>query len=278
MSTTPPAWAHLQPQSLKALLTPPERRPQALRLTPDRVSVEAALRVPIVAAARLLMERAAAQGGFRLTPAGFLKRADVRPVFDQTDWPGIDKAAVLAANKVINEEDAYGVFFTRIVLQSAGLLRRRLGVLRVSKTGQSLLAPEAAPALLALLFEATFWKTNLQDFDRVPLEFWPQHHMGVVLWSLSVAAYGWSSGEALMQASTIMQTLDDGTAPDLPEFAFVVRALRPLAWLGLIELKDDDGDARPPTSPGFREYRKAPLFDELLSFKVDMMGAEEARH
>ncbi len=41
----------------------------------------------MVMSARLLMEHAMAQGGLKLTPAGFLKRADVRPIFDRTDWP-----------------------------------------------------------------------------------------------------------------------------------------------------------------------------------------------
>lgn len=139
---------------------------------------------PIVHAARLLLALAVEKTGLVLTPAGALKRVDVWHVFDQTEWPGYNKADILAVNKVTNEHDAYGVLFTRIALQAAGLLRKRSGVLKVTKAGKALLAPEAAPALLAELFEAVFWKMDLQDFDRNPIVFWPQHHMGVVLWSL----------------------------------------------------------------------------------------------
>lgn len=266
---------HLQPTSLKALLEPPGRVPRALRLTPYNVPAEAALQVPMIQAARLLLELAVEKGGLVLTPAGFLKRADVWHVFDRTEWPGYDKATTLAVNKVINEDDAYGVLFTRIALQAAGLLRKRLGVLKASKRGKAMLAPEAAPALLAELFEAVFWKVNLQDFDRNPIEFWPQHHMGVVLWSLSVTAHGWSSAAALMPACTIMETLDAVSRPDLPEFAMVTRVLRPLTWLGLLESRKE----KRASGWGVDEdFRKVPLFGQLVSFEVEMKGAEGARH
>ena len=275
MTDLPPAWTCLQPSSLKALLEPPGRVPQAVRLTPDRVPVEAALQVPMVIAARLLLGLAVEKGGLVLTPAGALKRADVRHVFDRTEWPGYDKATTLAMNKVINEDDAYGVLFTRIVLQAARLLRKRSGVLKASKAGKAMLASEAAPALLAALFEATFWKVNLQDFDRNPLEFWPQHHMGVILWSLSVTAHRWSRSAVLTPACTIMETIGDPIAPDFPEFAMTTRVLRPLSWLGVLESRRSE---ERPGSGLDDDVRKAPLFDQLLGFEVELKGGSEARH
>ena len=271
----PPTWAHLQPASIKALLEPPGKLPTALRLTPYDVPNEAALAVPQVIAARLLLERAVNQGGLVLTPAGFLKRADVWHVFDRTEWPGYDKATTLAMNKVINEQDAYGVSFTRIALQAGGLLRKRSGVLKATKLARSLLAAEAAPALLGELFQTVFWKMNLQDFDRNPLEFWPQHHAGLVLWCLSVTAHEWSSAEALLPTCTLMATIDQPIAHDLPGFALATRVLRPLSWLGLMESRRQKG------ASGWGEeedFRKTPLFDQMLSFRVDMIGEAEARH
>ena len=275
MTTIPPAWAHLEPASLKALLEPPGRVPRALRLTPDDVTAEAALLAPMVQAARLLLGLAVEKGGLVLTPAGALKRIDVRPVFDQTEWPGYDKADILATSKVINEHDAYGVLFTRIALQAAGLLRKRSGILRASRAGKAMLAPEAAPALLAALFEAVFWKMNLQDFDRNPIEFWPQHHMGVILWSLSVSAHEWSSAGTLTESCTVMETLLEVPAQDLPEFAMVSRVLRPLTWLGLLESRKQ----APRAGWGFDEdFRIVPLFRQLVGFRVEMQGAQAARH
>lgn len=231
--------------------------------------------VPMVHAARLLLELAVEKGGLVLTPAGALKRVDVWHVFDRTEWPGYDKADILAMNKVINEHDAYGVLFTRIALQAAGLLRKRSGVLKASKAGKAMLAPEAAPALLAALFEAVFWKMNLQDFDRNPIEFWPQHHMGVILWSLSVTAHEWASAGALMESCAIMATLDEVPARDLPEFAMVSRVLRPLTWLGVFESRKQER----LSGWGFDEdFRKMPLFGQFVAFEVEMKGAEAPRH
>ncbi|WP_108048878.1 hypothetical protein [Bosea sp. 124] len=229
----------------------------------------------MVIAARLLLELAVEKGGLVLTSAGALKRVDVRHVFDRTEWPGYDRADTLAVIKVINEHDAYGVLFTRIALQAAGLLRKRLGVLKASKAGKALLAPEAAPALLAELFEATFWKVNLQDFDRNPIDFWPQHHMGVILWSLSVAAHPWSKADDLMSACTIMETLDEVPDNDLPAFAMMSRVLRPLTWLGVLASR------KQMRRSGWgldEEFRKASLFDQLVEFEVKMKGAEGAWH
>lgn len=275
MTSIPPAWAHLEPTSIKALLEPPGRLPKALRITPYDVPVEAALAAPIVVAARLLLELAVKQGGLVLTQAGFLKRADVWHVFDQTEWPGYDKATTLAMNKVINEQDAYGVFFTRVALQAAGLLRKRAGVLKATRVGKSMLADEAAPALLGELLQAVFWRMNLQDFDRNPLQFWPQHHAGLVLWCVSVTAHRWSSAEHLTPLCTIMETIDQPVAYDLPGFAMVSRVLRPLTWLGLLEGR------RKERAPGWghdANFRKTALFDQLLRFKVEMIGEEDVRH
>lgn len=245
-----------------------------MRLTPHDVSVEAALAVPMVVAARLLLELAVIRGGLVLTPAGFLKRADVWHVFDQTEWPGCDKATTLAMNKVINEQDAYGVFFTRIALQAAGLLRRRAGVLKATKAAKALLADEAAPALLGEIFQAVSWKMNLQDFDRNPLSFWPQHHVGLVLWCLSVTASEWSSADHLVPICTIMATIEP-TAQDLPKFAMVTRVLRPLSWLGLLESRRQ----KRLSGWGYDEnFRKTPLFDQLLSFDVNVIGEDGSRH
>ena len=275
VTSIPPSWAHLQPASVKALLEPPGRLPKALRITPDDVPVEIALAVPMVIAARLLLELAVKQGGLVLTAAGFLKRADVWQVFDQTEWPGYDKATTLAMNKVINEQDAYGVFFTRVALQAAGLLRKRAGVLRATRVAKSMLADEAAPALLGDLFQAVFWKMNLQDFDRNPLEFWPQHHAGLALWCLSVTAHKWSSADHLTPLCTIMATIDDSVAHDLPGYAMKSRVLRPLTWLGLMESRTQK---RASGWGHNADYRKTALFDQMLKFKVEMIGLGDARH
>lgn len=267
------AWALLEPASIMELLEPPGGVPQALHITPVNAAVEAVRAVPMVLAARLLLEHAAQKGGLVLTPAGFLKRAEVWHVFERTEWPGYDKATTLATNKVINEQEAHGVFFTRIALQAAGLLLKRSGALRPTKLGRALIEPDHENLLLNALFQAVFWKMNLQDFDRNPLEFWPQHHIGLVLWCLSVAAHEWSRAAPLVPICTITATIPQARFAEVPKSALVARVLRPLSWLGLLETRKHDR-----VSGGEPEFRKTPLFDQMLSFDVKMTGAGEVRH
>ena len=58
-------------------------------------------------------------------------------------------------------------------------------------------------------------------------------------------------------------------------FVLVARVLRPLAWLGLMENRTRK---RASSWLEDEDFRKSPLFDQMLSFKVEMIGEEEARH
>lgn len=256
-------------------MEPPGKIPNALRITPSHVEMEAALRSPMVRAARLLLSRAVEKNGLVLTPAGTMKRADVWHVFDQTEWPGYEKSEVLAANKVINEGDAPGVTFTRVTLQARGLLQAGSGILKPSEAAKTLLAPEAAPALLAELFQAVFWKVRLQMFDGIAIDSWPQPHIGVILWSLSVAAHSWCSAEDLTSNCSMVGILGEDPPPDLPEYAMVARALRPLTWLGVMESRQRKGTSRWAFDD---DFRKMPLFEQLLRFDIELQGAEGERH
>ena len=55
----------------------------------------------------------------------------------------------------------------------------------------------------------------------------------------------------------------------------VTRVLRPLTWLGLMENRTRK---RASSWLEDEDFRKSPLFDQMLSFKVEMIGEEEARH
>ncbi|WP_257734078.1 hypothetical protein [Bosea sp. 47.2.35] len=95
------------------------------------------------------------------------------------------------------------------MLQASRLLQERSGILKPSEAAKTLLAPEAAPALLAELFQAAFWKIRLQMFDGIPIDSWPQPHIGVVLWSLSVAAHSWCSAEELTSNCSMVGILGE---------------------------------------------------------------------
>jgi hypothetical protein len=55
----------------------------------------------------------------------------------------------------------------------------------------------------------------------------------------------------------------------------VSRVLRPLTWLGLLESRKQ----APRAGWGFDEdFRIVPLFRQLVGFRVEMQGAQAARH
>jgi len=264
-----PIWAMLTPPSLDALLlSRGQAMPRAITLVPDLNGISGA-DAPLLATTRLMIRRAQGINGLTLTATGALSRADVRALFDAMSWPGYDKGNALAMNKVLNEADVLPVELTRLIAQTAKLLRKREKRLLATKSGSGLAEPEAAAELFAKLFATIFWQTNLSYFDRVPFEAWPQNHVGIVLWCLSVAGEGWFMPEDLMRSCTVWEpALDEGHS-DFPAYAFESRVLRPLNWFGLLEMRMI-GDANAPTWQRDRQYRKAALFDRVLRFDVQV--------
>ena len=257
-----PVWTSLDRMSLERLYRPPSEPNAAIRLARDLPASD--LESSAVAMnAMVLLRRCAAEGGMPLTATGNLSRAAVREMCDAISWPDFDKAEMLRYYKVINEPDLWPLHFLRLVSAEARLLRKRRGRLHTTRLATDLIAKPAAGNLQALLFETAFWRINLGYFDRAVLEYWPQSHIGVVLWSLSVAAGAWEAPERLARLCTvpIHGLLDRG--PRLAVSVFETRVLRPLSWFGLIEARPE------PTENPYvvrQRYRKSPAFDRFLSF------------
>lgn len=112
------------------------------------------------------------------------------------------------------------------------------------------------------------------DFDVNPIDVWPQHHIGVVLWSLSVAGQDRSDAGALTRACTILDTIGTPCAAELPDDATVSRVLRPLLWLGPVESRDQNHGTKFSADDC---YRKTALFDGLLTFAVSLRDADDVR-
>lgn len=275
----PPAWTLLTPDSLNRLLpTEPKSLPEAIRIAAAQNAGPPELAsAPLLATTRLLIEHGAAGDGLKLTATGNLSRADVRALFDALSWPNYDKATVLALNKVLNEADVGPVEITRLVAQEAKLLGRRQGRLRATKLGKELVQPANDLALFRLLFTVLFWRVNLGYFDRVPVEGWPQNHIGLVLWCLSASTDRWSRVTDLVDVATVPDPRFGSYEFDFRGFAMESRVLRPLTWLGLTESRADDAhDGLSMVTP--RRYRKTPLFDGLLRFDVDLRDVPAGRH
>lgn len=265
--THPPVWSLLTHASLDALLE------LSAGGMPEVISVDAtadhAMAAPLVGTTRQMIQRAQAHSGLTLTATGALSRADVRALFDAMIWPGYDKAQVLSKNKVLNEIDVMPVEATRLVAQTAKLFRKREKRLIATKAGAALGRDDQAGELFRCLFETVFWRVNLGYFDRVLMGAWPQNHIGIVLWYLSITSPDWVARENLMRSCTVWDpALDHGPA-DFAGFAFESRVLRPLTWLGLFETRLV-GDESAPSWRRDRQYRKASLFDQAIRFRVEL--------
>ncbi len=134
--------------------------------------------------------------------------------------------------------------------------------------GRSLLAPEAAGELNAVLFDATCNRYNLAYLDgrSVKDNFQPQ--IGLTLFLMSKVAKTPRSPEELLAITTLPIDPPQSDYPFRPEAIFRVRVLRYLEWFGLLE------KARVAANDQLVQehlYRKTPLFDRLLSFDVQAL-------
>lgn len=266
-----PAWTMLEFNSFNALHDEPSASNHAIRFEPNLAEAEISGSA-IVANALLLLRRAADSNGLKLTATGNLSRAVVEEMCGIMQWPGYDKDELFGFHKVINEPDFLPLHFIRILTQAAKLFRTYRGKLVATPLGRKILNGEQHGPLQAVLFHVAFWRLNLGYFDRYAVDTWPQHEVGVVLWSLSASAHDWLPRDTLTRlcASPVIAVLESQW--DFGSSAMEARILRPLWWFGLLEARSQEKSATELV--GRRLYRKAPLFDRFLQFDVQI---EESR-
>ena len=265
-----PAWTALTYESFNALHSEPSATNMALRLANDLTADE--LDASAVAHNTLVLLHHAAQArGLKLTAAGNLARSVVAEMIDLFDWPDFNKTEARQLNKVINEPDFLPVHFVRLVAEAARLVCRNRGFMKPTALGRDLSKELKRGALLAILFHVAGWHCNLSYFGRGLHGAWPQRDIGIILWSLSVAAWDWESRERLTRlcAIPINGVLD--AQWDSGSMAMEARVLRPLLWFGLLEYRHD---APPGDRYGGRHFfRKSALFDRFLQFDIEIERA-----
>ena len=265
-----PAWTALTYKSFNALQHEPSATNTALRLASD-LTVNETNASAVARNALHLLGDAARGGSLKLTATGNLTRAVVAKMIDLFDWPDFDKTEVFRLNKVINEPDFLPLHFVRLVAEAAGLVRRNRGFLRPTVLGRDLSGGPQRRALLAVLFHVAGWHCDLSYFGHGLHGAWPQRDIGVVLWSLSVAAGDWESRERLTRLCTIPINGVLDAQWDSGSVAMEARILRPLLWFGLLEYRNDAplGDRY----GGRHFFRKSALFDRFLQFDAEIEHA-----
>jgi hypothetical protein len=262
-----PAWTMLEFDSFNSLHQEPSAGNHAIRLEPNLTETDLAGSA-VTRTARNLLQRAADEGGLKLTATGNLSRSVVAEMVEAIEWPGLDKDELFQFHKVINEPDFLPLHFVRVLLQGTKLVRVHREKLALTRLGKAIRAPERHGALQALLFHIALWHLNLGYFDRNSIESWPQTHTGIVLWSLSASAGDWLDRERLTRLCTVPVVGVLESEWDLGSSAMESRILRPLTWFGLLESRWEGkaGLGEP------RLYRKSPLFDRFIKFNIQVEG------
>ena len=260
----------LERASIGALLDEPSSENPALRLAAGLSADETALSP--VARNALVLLREAAGGGLKLTPAGNLPRATVAAMEEAMAWPDRDPADARRGRKILNEADLPQLHFLRTLAEMAGLAERERGRLHATDLGRHILDGNRE-GLQALLFHVVFWRSDLSPFGSGLLGSWPQDHIGVVLWSLSVAADRWQPPETLSRVCTVPCDGIFEAEWDIASLILQARILVPLHWFGLVERRWENKAAGVPG-----EWRKSALFGRFLKFEVRLEDAVATRH
>ena len=270
-----PAWTLLDMESLNALRREPSKDNRALRLANNFTTAEIAASA-VTRNTLILLGRAADSDGLKLTATGNLSRTVVAEMVDLFEWPSFDRAEAFRLHKVVNEPDFLPLFFVRHVAQMAKLVRPYRGSLRATRLGKEIMSEDRQRALQAILFHVTFWHADLTYLSRGMHGSWSQRDIGVLLWSLSVAAADWQPPEKLTRLCTIPVNGVLQASWDTGSLTMEARILRPLLWFGLLEHRAEKApDARLAKR---RYYRKAPLFDRFFTFDIHTEQPETARH
>jgi hypothetical protein len=270
-----PAWTLLDQASFAALRRPPSPTAGPIRIASDLTHEE--LQQSAVARNAQVLLRAAAVGpGLKMTATGNLSRGVVAEMCDLFTWPDFDKANAFRLHKVINEPDFLPLFFVRHVAEAANFLRKHKGHLKIAPVGRQMMEDPNQRALQAVLFHITMWHLDLGYLGRGLHHGWPQRDIGVILWSLSIAATDWQPRERLTRMCTIPINGVLDSPWDMASYAMEARILRPLQWFGLVERRQEDiADSRFEKR---HSYRKTELFDRFLSFEVKFETVGSLHH
>ena len=270
-----PAWTLLTFDSLRALRQEPSAVQTAIRIANDLKADEIDAS-PVARNTLILLRQAVECDGLPLTATGNLSRAAVAEMRKLIEWPDYDQADAFQFNKVINEPDFLPLHVVRQLAQASTLVRAQRGKLVTTPLGNSMLSDARQRSLLAILFHLAFWRLDLGYFGCGLLGSWPQADAGVVLWSLSVCANDWQTSEQLTRLCTIPKPAMFSGTWDRTLYAMEARILRPLLWFGLVEYRSEEiPDDRFATR---HYYRKAPMFDRLLSFDITTDTPSAIRH
>lgn len=213
-----------------------------------------------------VLHHASEADGITLTKSGAFYRKFVTWAAEEFQWPDYQAEKLYVANKVLNEPDFPPLAIMHELLAGTRLIRHYGGKAMATKAGKGMLGDYGA--LQADLFDAFFLALDHGAYDRFPIEYEEvdiPHYLGVVhnrldSWVTLGELAGWCLPLDHITSYRFSPVQD-------ASFHLYSRLIRPLRWLGMIE--EEAAEMRVPTEK--RRYRKTPLCDRFMSFKVVQM-------
>jgi hypothetical protein len=268
VSSPEPELGGLSPADVQRLIDAEWERPDSAVRLDATLSLEDLAGSRTLHNARLVLELLlGGEGEVKATPKGNLPRAFVARFRERMRAP--EDRWALPEPKVVNEEDVWLLHVARLLLELAGLVKRRKGLFSLTRTGERLAADGRAGELFATLFGVHFRRFNLGYLDNAPdvPEF--QFSTAYSLFRFSQLGGDWMDRYDLAE-SIVLPGVGEGLTPDpmynpLPAIV-ESRLLRPLEGFGLAEAQEIE---RAPGELGARNaFRKTPLYDRFLSFQL----------
>ena len=206
-------------------------------------------------------------GKVKATSAGNLNRNFVGQMLERLDLDFEWLEILQNYRRVINEKDVFPLRVLRVILESAGLIKRRSGTFSLTKKGAVLAKDEAAGALYAHLFRIFFRRFNLAYLDGCPSNHALQSTVAVTLYRIGREEGSWTRPKALADRTLHPAAFGvdyDWNEEDYAYLQFELRIVRPLIGFGLMEKRDVASEK--PYRSEF-ETRKSALLDRFLEFE-----------
>jgi hypothetical protein len=217
--------------------------------------------------ARRMLAHLQREGTVRATDAGNLRRATVATLMDELELEPDYVDFLRRYSKAINEEDVWPLHVVRVLLELAGLVKRRKGEFSLTRRGAEMLADERAGELFALLFRTHFREMNLEYLTRgLPVPGF-QNTIAFTLHALGRHARSWRTAAELAPRALPAPIPGRYRSPDpeMVEMTVEHLALWPLEGFGLMARQTTH-----PENPLLERsrYRVTPLLDRFLTFSL----------
>jgi len=201
--------------------------------------------------------------GIQLTKSKALFRKCITWAAEEFMWPGYEPEELYRLNRVLNEQDFPPVEIMHNLMVAAKLMRHFKGKAILTKSGRQLIGNYSA--LQIALFETWFTRFDFDYYDRFGMpEIAGGNDYGHFFGVITNRVCDWVSLASLAHWCIPVDLISQYHISPLDEACWFLssRLIRPLKWLGLLEV-----NRRDRLSP-FSEQtiRKTQLFDEFLKF------------